>query len=196
MRRQEAVVEPAAGGAEGPAVPLPPAALRAFMEETSTADRCHQNPTYNRYEHRFGSEHAGIIDYLVLDSDSPNPTSLYAGGTVEVYFKVLFRREVASPIAGIIFKNKEGVIAYGVNTEWLKARVRPGRAGDLRCYRFHVRLDLCPGDWFIDLAVAESSTDMCDNRGALAHIYLMEQQRQYVGLARLDATFDELGGEA
>jgi len=171
-----------------------PAFVRSFLDGAPPEDHCQQNPTYNKYEHRFGNGHAAIVDYLIAYGDMPNPTSVYAGGTVDIYTKVLFRQEVASPIAGIIIKNKEGVIGYGVNTEWMKERVGPGRAGKVHCYRFSVQLNLCPGDWFIDMAIAESSTDMCDNRGALAHVYLMEQERQFVGLARLDAQFEELGG--
>ncbi len=163
----------------------------AGLADTPAGDRCPQNPTYNKYEHRYGNGRAEIVDYVVIGGDSVNPTSCPAGATIVIQFTVLFREDVEAPIVGIIFKNKEGVIAYGVNTEWMKERLRPAKGGDVRLYRFAVQANLSAGDWFIDLAVAESSTELCDHRSALAHIYLMEQ-RQYWGLVRLDTRFTEI----
>ena len=167
------------------------AAVRAFFDAPATEDCCPQNPTYNRYEHRFGNGHAEIIDYMLVTGGIVNPTSFYSGAAIDIYFKVLFHQKIEAPIVGIIFKNTEGVIAYGVNTDWLKERIRPGVAFDVQAYRFTIQLNLCAGDWFIDLAVAESTTELCDNRGALVHIYLIEQQ-SYVGLARLETRFGEI----
>jgi len=166
-------------------------AVRPFIEAHSTEDRCWRNPTYNKYEHRFGNGHAAIIDYMIVDQGSVNPTTICSGNWIDIYFKVGFRQDVEAPIVGMIFKNKEGVIAYGVNTDWMKTPLRPAKAGEVQAYRFRVQVNLCAGDWFVDLAVAESSTVLCDNRGALAHLYLMET-RTYWGLARLDAQFSKV----
>lgn len=162
--------------------------VRAFIDDRSTEDRCWRNPTYNKYEHRFGNGHAAIIDYVIVAQETLNSTTLYSGNWIDIYFKVAFHQDIDAPIVGVIFKNKEGVIAYGVNTDWMKAPLRPAKAGEVQAYRFRVQVNLCAGDWFVDLAVAESSTVLCDNRGALAHLYMMET-RQYWGLARLDAEF-------
>jgi hypothetical protein len=59
-------------------------------------------------------------------------------------------------------------------------------------YRFTVRLNLAPGDWFVELAVAESTADICDCRTSLAHLYIIDTAH-YAGLARLDAVFSEIG---
>jgi lipopolysaccharide transport system ATP-binding protein len=166
-------------------------ALQAFVDQTDTTDRCRLNATHNHYEYRYGNGRAAIIDYLILEGDTANPTTLACGATVEIYLSVLFTHAVDNPILGLSLKNKEGILAYGVNTEWMGERLPPAGPGDLRCYRFTVRLELAAGDWFLELAVAETSTDICDSRGALAHLYLSERRR-YTGLARLDTSFGEI----
>lgn len=192
-------LEGPAGRSPEPGVPAAPAAtsqpvealVQAFIEDPTAEDRCAANPTYNKYEHRFGNQRAAIVDYAIVDGRTLNPPTIAAGSSVDVYFKVVFHHEVMQPIVGMILKDKEGVIAHGVNTEWMRRPLREAPAGAVRVYRFTVQLNLCAGDWFIDLAVAESGTDLCDNRGALAHVYLTET-RQYWGLARLDTEFLEL----
>jgi len=160
----------------------------AFLTETGPDDHCPQNHSYNSYEHRFGNGNAQIVDYLVVAGKTINPTSLSSGVTAKIYEKVRFHRDIAAPIVGLTLKNKEGVIAFGVNTEWLGHRLPPAAAGSVHVYCFTVKLNLCPGDWFLGLAVAESPTDLCDNREALAHFYLVES-RMYAGLAHLDVEF-------
>lgn len=193
--RPEAAGRPAAGPigdrtGEGPLGPT--TALRAFLGDRSDEDRCAVNPTYNRYEYRFGNGHAAVIDYAVVHGHAVNPLSVPAGATVDLYLKVVYRQDILAPIVGMIVKSTEGVIAYGVNTEWMKRALGPARAGDIADYRFTVPLGLCAGDWFIDLAVAESTSDMCDNRSALIHLTLVEQERQFCGLARLDGEFAQV----
>ncbi len=164
---------------------------RAFIEGSSTEDRCRENPTYNRYEYRFGNGHARIIDYMIVHQDAVNIASLHAGAPIDIYFKVLFQEDVEAPILGVTFKNKEGVLVYGVNTEWMMEQPQRAKAGEVRSYRFSAKLNLCAGDWFMELAVAEGKAEICDDRSALAHLYLFEQRR-YVGLARLETQFSEM----
>ena len=175
-------------------------AVGVLMSAPPTIDRCPMNPTYNSYEHRFGTGAVEIVDYLIVGRGRVNSPSVYAGTEVDLYVKVLFRRDIDAPIAGIIFKNKEGVIVYGINTQWLGQRLPGAKAGAVEIYRFTVRLNLAAGDWFVDLAIAESSADICDNREALIHLHVMDAA-QYVGLAKLETQFARIdaadfGGQA
>jgi lipopolysaccharide transport system ATP-binding protein len=167
------------------------AVVRAFVDDPSTEDRCADNPTYNKYEHRFGNGHARIIDYLLMDGTVANPSTCRSGSLLQVYLKVLFIEPLETAVIGMTLKNKEGVIAYGVNTDWMGVPTTLPAAGTVRSYCFDLPLNVCAGDWFIDLAVADTTLHLCDNRGALAHVFLMEDQR-YAGLVRLDAQFREL----
>jgi len=164
--------------------------VRLLAEERSTADRCLQNPTYNKYEHRFGNRHAEIIDYVVHNDGYINPVSLASGTLLDIYFKVLFQKDIESPVVGMIIKSTEGVIVYGNNTDWMKRQLRPVKQGDVRIYRFGIRIDLAGGDWFIDLAVGETSSAICDHRAALINLYIVAHSRS-VGLATLQTQFDE-----
>lgn len=165
--------------------------VRAFLERLTDRDNCWQNPTHNKYEHRSGNGGAEIVDYLVMRGDTSNPVTLSTGDVIDVYLKVLFHRDVEAPIVGIILKNKEGVIAYGTNSEWMQKKLRPAAAGDLCTYCFTVEFSLASGDWFVDLAVAETSADICDNREALAYVYVRDAW-QYVGLVRLETQIAEV----
>jgi len=165
--------------------------LRLLTEEGSTTDQCPRNPTYNKYEHRFGNRHAEIIDYVLRGDQRINPTSIDSGSRLDIYFKILFHWDIEHPIVGVILKSKEGVIVYGINTGWMKRQLRPVKQGDVRVYRFSIRVDLSAGDWFIDLAVAETPTEICDHRSALITVYIMDRA-QSVGLASLQTQFDEI----
>lgn len=165
--------------------------LRQFLERAIPADQCPLNPTYNKYEQRFGNGHAEILDYLMIEADLANPTTIAVGADVDFYFKVLFHRDVEDPIIGITFTNREGVTVYAVNTGWMKETLIPARAGDVRVYRYRVRLNLGMGDWFLEPGMAETTTDICDCRTALAHFYLIDRP-YYGGLAKLDVQFSEV----
>lgn len=166
--------------------------MGAFTGDASPEERCHLNPSYNRYEHRTGNGRARIIDYLIADGGAVNPPSIRSGRPLDIYLRVLYHHAVERPIVGMTLKNTEGVLVYGANTEWVGARTQPAAAGDVRVYRVTVAAHLAPGDWFLELAVAEAPGAICDGRGALGHLYVTDR-RQYVGLACLDARFAEVG---
>jgi len=165
--------------------------VRRFATAHASGDRCPLNPTYNKYEQRFGNGHAEIVDYLIVEGDRANPTTLPAGADVEFYFKVRFHRDIEAPILGITFTNSEGVVVYAVNNAWMKQALAAARAGDVRVYRYRVRLSLAAGDWFLEPGMAETTTDICDCRTALATFHLTDRAH-YGGLARLEIEFGEV----
>ncbi len=170
-------------------------AAAAFCADASAEDRCPRNPTYNRNEVRSGNQQAEIVDYLILTGDQINPATLRSGAPVELYLKILFREAVENPIVGISFTNKEGVIGYAVNSDWMLVPTRPAAAGTVRVYRFTVTLSLGPTDWFATPAVAATSSEICDHRTAMIHLQLSDA-RKYEGLAALDAHFEDVDASA
>jgi len=163
--------------------PTPAATPRA-----TTDDVCAANPLYNRYEHRSGNRHAEIIDFVIRDGATVNPTTIRTGARLEIEMTVRFDADVEAPIVGLVFTNHEGIVIYGINTEMLKRRILSARIGDVRNYRFGIRVVMSTGNWFLDFAVAESSTELCDQRCALAHLYVLDDAA-HVGLARFEADF-------
>ena len=73
----------------------------------------------------------------------------------------------------------------------MKETLIPARVGDVRVYRYRVRVNLGIGDWFLEPGMAETTTDICGCRTALAHFYLSDRA-YYGGLARLDIQFSEV----
>jgi hypothetical protein len=197
---RQGAVRPTTGHQSGTARVEPPMApvsavrdetVRQFATARASGDRCPLNPTYNKYEQRFGNGHAEIVDYLIVEGDRANPTTLPAGADVEFYFKVRFHRDVETPILGITFTNSEGVVVYAVNNAWMKQALAAARAGDVRVYRYRVGLSLAAGDWFLEPGMAETTTDICDCRTALATFHLTDRA-YYGGLARLEIEFGEV----
>jgi lipopolysaccharide transport system ATP-binding protein len=134
---------------------------------------------------------ADIVDYVLGADQRINPMSINSGSSLDIYFKILFQWDIEHPIVGVILKSKEGVIVYGINTDWMKRQLRPVKQGDVRIYRFSIRIDLSAGDWFTDLAVTETPAEICDHRSALINVYIMDLG-QSVGLASLQTQFDEI----
>ena len=66
--------------------------------------------------------------------------------------------------------SSQGVVLYGTHSGWLGSRTTPAYAGDTCIYKFSMRPNLSPGDWFVELAVAENSMDMCDVRSKVIHL--------------------------
>jgi hypothetical protein len=96
------------------------------------------------------------------------------------------------PIIGFSITSKDGVLVFSTNTLWLGQTPEPRRAGDVAVYRFDVLLNLGADDWFIDLAVARSQTEIIDARQALLHIRCDPKLASH-GLASLPTVFEECG---
>jgi lipopolysaccharide transport system ATP-binding protein len=187
---------PAGAGSPGqpaPSVaePPPPPPQHRPPAPSVTIDACAANPLYNRYEHRSGNGRAEIIDFTIRDGQSSNPRTIRTGTRLDIEMRVRFDADITTPNLGLVFNNHEGVVIYGINTAMLKHHVPPARAGDVRIYCFSICVMMSAGDWFLDFCVAESASDLCDYRCALAHLFVIDDM-DHVGLARFETTFAEL----
>jgi len=193
-RRAAVAVGDEPGTEPTPLVPLSARPIEAAdVPAPGIEDICAANPLYNRYEHRSGNRHAEIIDFAIRDSVSLNPPMIRTGTRVDIEMKVRFDADVESPILGLVFTNHEGVVVYGINTEMLNCRIPRAEAGSVQAYRFGVCLMMSQGDWFINFCIAESYTELCDHRSALAHLYVIDEQA-HVGLVRFETDFSILDG--
>jgi len=114
-----------------------------------------------------------------------------AGADVEFYFKVRFHRDIEAPILGITFTNREGVVVYAVNNAWMKQALAAARAGDVRVYRYRVRLSLAAGDWFVRARNGRDNDGHLRLSDGLATFHLTDRAH-YGGLARLEIEFGEV----
>jgi len=165
--------------------------ITRFLACVPTTDLCASNPTYNKYEHRFGNGNAKIVDYLLCVATAVNPQTIDSGATLDIYLKIRFERPINAPVVGLRFTNKEGILIFGTNTSLMDIVLPPMDAESVRTFRFRVAATLAPGDWFIDFAVAESTSDLCDCRNSLVFLQFLDSRR-YTGLVALATSFDSV----
>jgi lipopolysaccharide transport system ATP-binding protein len=106
---------------------------------------------------RFGSQEATIEDVVLRDGAGRPVASLASGGALEVGFRVRTPpgRPVRAPIAGVtIVRAADGTVCYDTNTA--NGGVALGDVAGERLVTLALdRLDLVPGDYFVDLGVYE-----------------------------------------
>jgi lipopolysaccharide transport system ATP-binding protein len=178
----------AVDGILAPALSMAGDVAGEFVADPSVADRCAANPLYNRNEHRFGAGGARVVDFLVTADGKVNPGILDCGTMIEVLIKIVFDEDMASPLVGMTLSNAQGVVVYGVHSGWLGQELPAARAGDVRVYRYSVRLSLATGAWFFELAVARRSGEVSDVRSKLFMIDVLRTS-MLIGLVQLDAEF-------
>ena len=159
-----------------------------FVADFSAEDRAAANPLYNRNEHRYGDGGARVVDFLVIADGRVNPGIVDCGTIVEVLIKIVFDQAMDSPLVGMTLSNAQGVVVYGVHSGWLGQELPAAAAGDVRVFRYSIRLSLATGAWFFELAVARQSDQLCDVRSKLFMIDVL-RTRMLVGLVQLDVDF-------
>lgn len=143
------------------------AGLASFLVNPADEDRCHLNPTYNKNEKRVGIGGARIIDFMIAVADTINPAHIKSGDRLAIAFRIKFEEDVPNPIVGMAIHTKDGVLAYSTNSMWLGVEMAPRKAGDVAGYRFEVDFHLGSNDWFMDLAVAKTRTELLESRTSL-----------------------------
>jgi len=174
----EAAVDPVARFLQGPADPA----------------GCGRHPSYNRNEHRFGDHRAEIVDYLLVDADGTEVSTVTSGEAVDIYVKARFHEAVELPLVGFALKTVDGLLLYGTNTRMSQVPLQPAGCGDVIVVQFRFQLPLNPGDVFIDLGVAEdrgSEHVPLDVRYDLIHLSVQEKV-PFSGLVNLGATVREV----
>ncbi|HDZ20228.1 hypothetical protein LCGC14_0018280 [marine sediment metagenome] len=161
--------------------------LDRFLKTTPEKDRCPTRRTYNRTERRFGSARARIIDYLVVRGGDFDPVIVRSGDTVDIYVKACYEKEVAAPTFGINVKTVDGVVVYGNSSVVSNLPIPPATAGEIRVFKFTLKLSLHSGHWFLGLGIGDRTTgetEMLDGRYDLIH-FIVDEDAPFDGLADL-----------
>lgn len=170
--------------------------VAAWLERPATADRCPENPTFNKDEHAWGDGRARIVDYLVVGNGQLNPMTIDSGTDLDIYVKVAFEADMEAPLLGIGVRTPKGVIAFSTHSGWLSDAPNPAaKAGEVHVYRYRLRAALQSGPWFLQLAVAATQDQMCHNRTNIALLEMVSLTR-FDGLASLPCRFEPLGRAA
>ena len=201
MDLQEGRTGPAPPGeqAEAPEPAPGPAAadsaLEAFRRRTPAGDRVPTRNSYNRNEYRQGSEEAAVVDYLLVAADQIDPVSVRGGQTIDVYLKAKFHRPIERPLFGIAAKTVDGVVLFGHNSAYLDVEMAPVAAGEVIVFKYSLKLNVAPGDLFLDIGVGERTGPRTgralDRRCAAVHLEVRESG-YFDGLSDLEPACEEI----
>ena len=170
------------------------AILDQFLSEVPENDHCVHRENYNKDEYRFGDGRASLVDYLIVSEGKIEPSYILSGDRVDIYIKAVLHNPLENPLFGFAIKTVDGVMVFGSNTRFSNIELEPIESMEAVVYRFTVKLNLRPGDYFIDLGIAEKAPAQdipLDVRKSLIHINLIHLNR-FDGLVDLELDFKEI----
>jgi ABC-type polysaccharide/polyol phosphate transport system ATPase subunit len=175
--------------------------LGDIIGQSVADDLCHTRRSYNKNEVRFGSGAARIVDYTIESEGRGDVANIQFGRQIQLYIKVLFCRNVEVPIVGFSVKTLEGVEIFGTNTFLMSKKLKRASRGQISVCRFSFTLRVKPGDYFVDIGVAETDGTrggaVLDVRRSIAHCVIsLDQERSFDGLVDLAPSFEDLTGGA
>lgn len=168
--------------------------LDRWLNDNSPGERFKNRRSFNKGHARLGSGLAQIIDYTVVCGMDFDVSTIGKGVEVDIYLKVHYRSEVASPIVGMALTTLQGVNVYGTNTELLGVSLTSRKAQAVCIYRFSFRSCLSGGHYFLNLGVACRQPDgemgFLDNLRSIAHL-IFERTPLSTGFVDVCNTFEE-----
>lgn len=99
---------------------------------------------------------AVIQSWEVLDHSGEYSEAFRVGDDVNVRFYVDVLQPVSEIQAGVLIRTVEGVTAFGTSTLYHKNNFCDAKAGSKLEFNFNLTMDLCPGTYFVTLAIAEA----------------------------------------
>lgn len=82
----------------------------------STEELFVTRPNYRKEEYRWGHGGVRILDYHFAAGGEAFPRQLKTHANLVVSYRVLFERDVARPVFGLLVKSHDGVYLYGTNS--------------------------------------------------------------------------------
>jgi lipopolysaccharide transport system ATP-binding protein len=148
---------------------------------------------YHDAEYRWGNGGAGILDYLLVGGKRVEAANLFADEEAELYMRVRFTRDVATPVYGFAIKNIQGQMLSGCNSRdhglGAQSRYRAVSAGEVVvcCFRFRPKLD--SGDYLLSIGVSEDHSGDLNplDRRYDSILIKVERRGPYFGLVDIGA---------
>lgn len=152
---------------------------------------------YNSHELRTRNGDAAIVDYLLLVDGEIPTTQVVSGGTVRLFVKVHFEREVAQPIVGFELKTGLGVTVVGTNTFLARTMMEGAHRGETKLYEITFGIPLNEGDYFLDVGIAkyDGTPGGCilDVRRSMVHLVVRRvAEERFNGIVDVGARFAEV----
>ncbi len=148
---------------------------------------------YHDAEYRWGNGGAEIMDYLLVSGNRVESANLFADEDAELYMRVRFLRDVATPVYGFAIKNIQGQMLSGCNSRdhgvRASARYRAVSAGEVVvcCFRFRPKVD--SGDYLLSIGVSEDHSGDLNplDRRYDSILVKVERRGPYFGLVDIGA---------
>lgn len=167
-------------------------AYSRFINDKNNIDKCSTRYSYNKNEYRYGNGQATIIDYLMTSEEETETTTIQCGETLNILVKIHFNKDIEEPILGISIRDPQGILIYGLNSTWIQCKMPKVVAGNTYCYKVTVKMNLRPGSWFLEFAVAESQSELCDIRSNIAQLDVLGGIKSFDGLVFLESELEML----
>jgi homopolymeric O-antigen transport system ATP-binding protein len=182
---------PARAGLEE--VEHPSEQVTRFLDEAIAFDGCTARHSFNPHERRIGDRRGRIVDYLIASATGTDLFTVNTGDTVHVYIKAHFVESVQVPMFGLSLKTKDGIVVHASNSRYSGLMLDPVKRDDVVVFEFSLTCILHPGDYFLDLGLAEMRAEIdvpVDIRYGLVHLVVQSASR-FDGLVNLGTSARE-----
>jgi ABC-type polysaccharide/polyol phosphate transport system ATPase subunit len=170
--------------------------LSRFMSQNCAFNSCQSRSGYNPSETRIGDRSVEIVDYLVVTGSNVDRNIMRADDPVRLLIKVKFHRQIKRPVIGFAMKTVDGIEIYATNTYLLGIDVKEASLDEVLVFQFGFKPRFIPGDYFIDLGVAEVDGTLggsiIDVRRSVIHVAFVGEKTTFNGLVDLSPGFTDL----
>ncbi|HVX04494.1 MAG TPA: ABC transporter ATP-binding protein [Rhodanobacteraceae bacterium] len=166
--------------------------VSAFINDSAGAGFS-RRPGYHDAEYRWGNGGAEILDYLLVSGKRAEVANLFADEEAELYMRVRFTRDIATPVYGFAIKNIQGQMLSGCNSRdhglQARTRYRAVSAGQVVVCRFGFTPKVDSGDYLLSIGVSEDHSGDLDplDRRYDSILIKVERRGPYFGIFDIGA---------
>jgi lipopolysaccharide transport system ATP-binding protein len=149
--------------------------------------------SYHDGEYRWGNGGCEILDYLLVAGKRVDPVNLFADEDAELYMRVRFARDIATPVFGFAIKSIEGQMLTGCNSRdqgmGFGSRYRAVAAGEVVVCRFRFRPKVDSGNYLLLVGMSEDHNGDLEplDRRWDSILVKVERRGPYFGMVNIGA---------
>jgi ABC-type polysaccharide/polyol phosphate transport system ATPase subunit len=168
----------------------------SFLDIKNYADNCTGRIGYNKNESIISKGGANIIDFKLVGKDGI--TSVFESGeVVNLFIKVLYKKNIKFPMVGFEIKNLNGVKIFATNSFIAGENIKPVESNSIIIYNYTFNIPLNAGDYFIDLGIAEKNGSeggyLIELRKSIIHLLINPSiNHKFNGLVNLSPVLSEI----
>lgn len=149
----------------------------------------HLNYRCNADKDEYGDGAAMIFDWGILGSDGCPVYTFDSNDFVEIVIFVRFERHCASPIIGYFLSDAKGREIVGTNTLYEGVDIHISKVNQEICVRFKQRLQIAPGEYFLNIGCSEYVDEKVLAHHRLYRITSLQifSPKKFIGFCRLDS---------